>query len=77
MLIRLAIHRPQARMAKRRCIPFGTANLSVTFSARQCGGQILTSLDSLAELVRVGWYREVEVKSAESQATRSKGITRF
>ncbi|BCH12544.1 hypothetical protein MesoLj131c_68020 (plasmid) [Mesorhizobium sp. 131-3-5] len=25
----------------------------------------------LTELVRVGWYREVKVKSAESQATRS------
>ncbi|ESX98311.1 hypothetical protein X755_15915 [Mesorhizobium sp. LNJC405B00] len=25
----------------------------------------------LAELVRVGWYREVKVKSTESQSTRS------
>ena len=30
----------------------------------------------LAELVRVGWYREVKVKSAESQATRSMLVTR-
>lgn len=30
----------------------------------------------LAELVRVGWYREVKVKSAESQATRSMLVAR-
>ena len=30
----------------------------------------------LAELVRVGWYREVKVKSAESQATRSVLVAR-
>jgi len=30
----------------------------------------------LAELVRVGWYREVKVKSAESQATRSMLLAR-
>ncbi|MER8474277.1 IS110 family transposase [Mesorhizobium sp. M1328] len=30
----------------------------------------------LAELVRVGWYREVKVKSAESQATRSMLVVR-
>lgn len=30
----------------------------------------------LAELVRVGWYREVKVKSAESQATRSLLVAR-
>lgn len=30
----------------------------------------------LAELVRVGWYREVKVKSTESQATRSLLVAR-
>jgi len=30
----------------------------------------------LAELVRVGWYREVKVKSGESQATRSLLVAR-
>lgn len=30
----------------------------------------------LAELVRVGWYREVRVKSAESQEVRSSLVTR-
>ncbi|MCZ8043701.1 MAG: transposase [Beijerinckiaceae bacterium] len=30
----------------------------------------------LAELVRVGWYREVKVKSPESQATRSLLVAR-
>lgn len=30
----------------------------------------------LAELVRVGWYREVKVKSAESQAARSMLVAR-
>lgn len=30
----------------------------------------------LAELVRVGWYREVKVKSTESQATRSMLVAR-
>jgi len=30
----------------------------------------------LAELVRVGWYREVKVKSAESQAVRSMLVAR-
>lgn len=30
----------------------------------------------LAELVHVGWYREVKVKSAESQATRSMLVAR-
>ncbi|MER8371033.1 transposase [Mesorhizobium sp. M1378] len=30
----------------------------------------------LAELVRVGWFREVRVKSAESQATRSMLVAR-
>lgn len=30
----------------------------------------------LAELVRVGWYREVKVKSAECQATRSMLVAR-
>ncbi|MGO4441398.1 IS110 family transposase, partial [Rhizobium sp. RAF56] len=30
----------------------------------------------LAELVRIGWYREVKVKSAESQQARSLLVTR-
>ncbi len=34
-------------------------------------------LEALAELVRVGWYREVKIKSEESQKVRAILVARY